>query len=135
MLDFDNVGATLIDDNSESDKKKDSSFPDSGHEKNAERDLYNDNKKYVIDISNDELADLILADIEEMLSGENQIIADRKYYAERKMILGKPGSGKSTYIRRLAIAYAYNENEFMKRITGKRICFQFLSNSRRCQEF
>ena len=64
-------------------------------------------------LSNDFLADRILADIAEILSEKNRIDNDIKYKTDRRMIVGKPGSGKSTYIRRLALAFASGEKVFL----------------------
>ncbi len=64
-------------------------------------------------LTTDSLVDVILADIAEILSENNKLDADIKKTIDRRMIVGKPGSGKSTYIRRLALAYASDENDFL----------------------
>lgn len=69
--------------------------------------------EYSVCLSSDLLADRILADIAEILSKKNSIDNDIKYKIDRRIIVGKPGSGKSTYIRRLALAFASEENVFL----------------------
>lgn len=66
---------------------------------NMERDLIDVEHSFCL--SNDLLADRILADIAEI------------YKIDRRIIVGKPGSGKSTYIRRLALAFASEEKVFL----------------------
>lgn len=77
-------------------------------------DSGNKNTKLTSDHSNDILTDMILADIAEILSERNKKIDNEiDNEIDRRIIIGRPGSGKSTYIRRMALAFASGETFFL----------------------
>jgi len=69
--------------------------------------------------SNEELIEIIINFIDNELDKGIQNAEKGRKDVCRRMILGKPGCGKSTYIRRMALAYATNEYEFIQKNNWK----------------
>ena len=69
--------------------------------------------------SNEELIQIIINLIDNELDKSVQNAEKGRKNVYRRMIIGKPGSGKSTYIRRMALAYATDEYEFIQKNNWK----------------